>query len=141
MTVIEKAWRRPNSRHAGWWTFPSFEAFEAGTLKAELCNEKVRDLHARLDELAAEKRDFEARRERLELPSLDREMLSKLVDEFEETMENGTNQKKKHLLHQLVKKVLIHDRRTIEVWYCLPNKTSVRRADYLAPWAGLEPAT
>ncbi len=29
--------------------------------------------------------------------------------------------KKKHLLHQLVKKVLIHSRDTREVWYCLPN--------------------
>jgi len=33
----------------------------------------------------------------------------------------------------VVKKVLIHDRRTIEVWYCLPKKASVRTADYLAP--------
>lgn len=52
-----------------------FEAFEAGTLQAELCNEKVRDLRARLEELEAEKRDLEARRERLELPAVDREML------------------------------------------------------------------
>ncbi len=118
-----------------------FEAFEAGTLKAELCNEKVRDLHARLDELAAEKRDIEARRERLDLPPLDRGMLSRLADEFEETMETGTNQKKKHLLHRLVKKVLIHDRRTVEIWYGLPNRASVSTPEHLAPWAGLEPAT
>jgi len=70
-----------------------FEAFEAGTLKAELCNEKV--------------------------------------------MAEGPNPKKKHLLHQLVKKVRIHDRRTIEVWYCLPKRASVRTADYLAPHVGL----
>jgi hypothetical protein len=30
-------------------------------------------------------------------------------------------QKKKHLLHQLVKKVLIHSRQTIEIWYLLPS--------------------
>ncbi|HWP37352.1 MAG TPA: zinc ribbon domain-containing protein, partial [Gemmatimonadales bacterium] len=42
-----------------------FEAFEAGTLQAELCNEKVRDLRTRVEELEAEKRELEARRERL----------------------------------------------------------------------------
>jgi len=41
--------------------------------------------------------------------------------------------KKKHLLRQLVKKVLIHDRRTIELWYGLPNPSSVRTPGYLAP--------
>jgi hypothetical protein len=49
--------------------------------------------------------------------------------------------KKKHLLHRLVKKVLIHDRRTIEIWYGLPNQASVRTPAHLAPRAGLEPAT
>jgi hypothetical protein len=29
--------------------------------------------------------------------------------------------KKKHLLHRLMKKVLIHSRQTIEIWYMLPN--------------------
>ncbi len=28
---------------------------------------------------------------------------------------------KRHLLRQLVKKVLVHDRRTVEVWYGPPN--------------------
>jgi hypothetical protein len=41
--------------------------------------------------------------------------------------------KKKHLLRRMVKKVLNHDRRKIEVWYCLPNQASVRTADYLVP--------
>ena len=36
-------------------------------------------------------------------------------------MAEGPNPKKKHLLHRLVKKVLIHSRQTIEVWYGLPN--------------------
>ena len=98
-----------------------FEAFEAGTMRPELCNEKVQDLNARLVELEAEKRDLEARRDRLELPPLDREMLLELVDNFEKVMAEGTNPQKKHLLHQLVEKVLVHDRRTIEVWYGLPN--------------------
>lgn len=98
-----------------------FEAFEAGTLKAELCNEKVRDLRARMEELEAEKHDLEARRERLELPTLDRGMLAAIVENFERVMAEGPNPLKKHLLRRLVKKVLVHDRRTVEVWYGLPN--------------------
>ena len=98
-----------------------FEAFEAGTLTPELCNEKVRDLRARLEELEGEKRDLEARRERLELPAVDREMLGGLVENFERVMAEGPAPQKKHLLHRLVKKVLVHDRRTVEIWYGLPN--------------------
>jgi hypothetical protein len=60
-------------------------------------------------------------------------MPSRLLADFEETMEKGTNQKKKHLLRQLVKKVLIHDRRTVEVWYGLPNRASVSTPGHLAP--------
>ena len=98
-----------------------FEAFEAGTLKAELCNEKVRYLRTRMEELEGEKRRLEARRERLELPAIDREMLASIVDNFEKVMAEGPNPKKKHLLHLLVKKVLIHSRKTVEIWYVLPN--------------------
>ncbi|MBE0558258.1 MAG: hypothetical protein IH628_13585 [Proteobacteria bacterium] len=98
-----------------------FEAFEAGTLKAELCNEKVRNLRTRMEELEGEKRGLEARRERLKLPAIDREMLASIMDNFEKVMAEGPNPKNKHLLHQLVKKVLIHSRETVEIWYALPN--------------------
>ena len=118
-----------------------FEAFENGMMKPDICTQKVKDLNATLEALAAEKRELEARRERLELPAIEREMLSRLVDKFEEVLAEGTNPQKKHLLRHMVKKVLIHDRRTIEVWYGLPNQASVRTAGHLAPWAGLEPAT
>ena len=118
-----------------------FEAFEAGTLKPELCNEKIQDLNARLEELDAEQRELEGRRKRLALPAIDQEMLSGLVANFEDVMAAGTNPQKKHLFRRLVKKVLVHDRRTVEVWYGLPNPASVRRPGNLAPQAGLEPAT
>jgi site-specific DNA recombinase len=98
-----------------------FEAFEAGTLQAGLCNEKVRNLRARMEELEGERKGLEARRERLELSAIDREMLTSIMDNFEQVMAEGPNPKKKHLLHQLVKKVLIQSRQTIEVWYMLPN--------------------
>lgn len=55
------------------------------------------------------------RRLRAEKPSVDREMLSGLLDDFEGVMAAGTNSQKEDLLHRLVKKVLLHDRRTIEI--------------------------
>ena len=109
-----------------------FEAFEAGTLTPELCNEKVRDKGARLKALEAEKRNLEARREKLELPEVDREMLKTLVQNFERVMAEGPNPQTKHLLHRLVKQVRVHDRRTVEVWYGLPTPPAVRRLEQMA---------
>lgn len=118
-----------------------FKAFESGAMKPELCSEKIEDLNMRLAELEAEKADLEERRKRMDLPELDREMLANMVDEFETLMAAGTNPQKKHLLQRVVKKVLVHDRRTVEVWYGLPNTTSVRTPGQLAPRRGFEPRT
>lgn len=68
-------------------------------------------------------------------------MISSLVDGFEKVMAEGTNPQKKDFLRRLVKKVLDHDRRTVEVWYGLPNPPSVRTLSNLAPRGGLEPPT
>ena len=102
-----------------------FKAFEAGKLSPDICNEKVQDLRARLEELTVQREDLEARRARLELPAIDRQMLSSLVDEFEKVMAAGTNAQRKDLLHRVVKKVLIRDRHTVEVWYALPNRGAI----------------
>ena len=110
-----------------------FQAFEAGKLEPELCNEKVRELRARLEELEGQRVDLEARRERLELPAIDREMLSALVDQFEKVMAAGTNGQKKDLLHRVVKKVLIKDRHTVEVWYALPNRGAIESCNIWLP--------
>ncbi len=109
-----------------------FEAFEAQTMKPEVCTQKVDDLNGRIEQLEDEKRDLEERRKRLEIPAIDREMLSDLLDNFEEVMAEGTNPQKKDLLRRLVKKVLVHDKRTIEIWYALPNQASVRTPGHLA---------
>ena len=52
-------------------------------------------------------------------------MLASLVDEFEKVMAAGTSAQKKDLLHRVVKKVLIKDRHTVEVWYALPNRGAI----------------
>lgn len=101
-----------------------FKAFEAGKLSPDICNEKVQDLRTRLEELEAQRQELEARRERLELPAIDRQMLSSLVNEFEKVMAAGTSAQRKDLLHRVVKKVLIRDRHTVEVWYALPNRAA-----------------
>ena len=108
-------------------------AFETGKLEPDICNEKVGELKARLAELEAERTDLEERRERLSLPEMDRQFLEKILGEFEEVMASAQNAKKKHLLRQLVKKVLVHDRHTVEVWYGLPQPDPVRIAGSLAP--------
>jgi hypothetical protein len=69
----------------------------------------------RLEELEGEKPDLEARRERLELPAIDREMLSGGLDDLGKVIAEGTNPQKKDLLRRMVKKVLVHDRRTFEI--------------------------
>ncbi len=118
-----------------------FEAFEAGTMKPDFCTQRVQDLKSRVTELETEKRELEGRRKRLALPAIGKKMLSGLLANFEQVMAKGTNPQKKDLLRRLVKKVLVHDRRTIEVWYGLPNLTSVSTPGYLAPRVGLEPTT
>ena len=50
--------------------------------------------------------------------------------------------KKKHLLHRLVKKVLIQSRQTIEIWYALPNSQRFANCNFWLPkCAGLLTAT
>ncbi len=72
-------------------------------------------------------------RKRLEIPAIDREMLSDLLDNFDEVMAEGTNPQNKGRLRQLVKKVSLHDKRTIEIWYALLNQAAVRTPGHPAP--------
>jgi len=92
-------------------------------------------------ELGTQRQDLEARRERPELPAIDREMLSSLVDQFEKVMAAGTNRQKKDLLHRVVKKVLIKDRHTVEVWYALPNRGAIESCNNWLPEQDSNPDT
>jgi len=78
---------------------------------------------------------------RTERSAIDKERLSGPVDDFEGLMAEGTNPRKRHLLRCLVKKVLVHDRLTVEVWYGLLNSSQVSRLQNLAPQGGLESPT
>ncbi len=69
-----------------------FKAFEAGKLEARhLQREGPGPARAARRSWRPQRQDLEARRERLELPAIDREMLASLVDEFEKVMAAGTN--------------------------------------------------
>ena len=115
-----------------------FEAFESGAMSPDLCGQNVESLKTRLEELEAENRRLEARRKGIEVPTLGRAALPAMVDNFEEVMASGTNPQKKHLLHRMVKKVLVHDRRTIEIWYGLPGPNSIEHwENWLPQCAGL----
>ncbi len=89
----------------------------------------------RMDRLARERTELESRRERLSLPAMDREFLRRTLDDFEAVMASEENAKKKHLLRQLVKKVLVHNRDTVEVWYGLPGPDLARIEGRMAPSA------
>ena len=41
------------------------------------------------------------------------EVLASLMDNFDKVFASGSNPQEKHLLHRLVKKVLVHDRQTV----------------------------
>ena len=98
-----------------------FEAFETGRLKPESLQAKVDDIDAQLEQLAARRVDLEAQRERLTIVPLSREMVAALLADFNQALAKGTNAEKKQLLQLTVKKVLVHDRESIEIWYAVPN--------------------
>jgi len=68
----------------------------------------------------------------VELPAIDQDMLAALVENFERVLAEGPNPQEKDLLRRMVKKVLVHDRRTIEVWYGSPNRRGFGRVQVTA---------
>jgi len=65
---------------------------------------------------------IETRQADLKLACQLREILSVFLDNVEDVSAEGASPQKKDLLPRLVKKVLVHDKRTIEIWYALPNQ-------------------
>jgi hypothetical protein len=78
-------------------------------------------IDAQLEQLTAERVQLEAKRERLAIVPLSREMAAVLLSDFDHVLAKGTNAEKKQLLHMVVKKVLVHSRESLEIWYAVPN--------------------
>ena len=75
----------------------------------------------------------------LDLPALKTDFLQEILSNLKGVVEAVPAPQKKHLLHLLVKKVLIKDQRTFEVWYRLPQFPGVRILGHLVAPRGLEP--
>ncbi len=121
------------------------EAFEVGSLDANAFGANVQALRVQLGQLEAHRADLEAQAANLRLPPLDRAHILSLLDNFDSVFESGTNPQRKHLLHQLVKEVRVHGRRSVEVTYFVPQpdpgESPVRTQPHMAPEVGLEPTT
>ncbi len=115
-----------------------FDAFEQGKLKPELCSDKVEALTAQLEGLHDQKRELDEKMKQLELPMIDRKMLCGLIDNFEQVLAGGTNPQRKHLIQQLVKKVRVHNKNKVEIWYGVPGGPPVSTPGGMAPQTGLE---
>ena len=75
----------------------------------------------------------------LDLPALKMGFLEEILTNLKGVVDAVPIPQKKHLLHLLVKKVLICDRRTFEVWYRLPQFPGVRTLGSMVAPRGLEP--
>jgi len=67
----------------------------------------------------------------LDLPALKTDFLQEILSNLKGVVEAVPNAQKKHLLHLLVKKVLIKDQHTFEAWYRLPHFHGVRILGHL----------
>ena len=116
-----------------------FAAFETGSMDPADCSERVQDLRTRLQQLDDAQEALQAQRRSLDLPALKTDFLEQILTNLAGLVAAVPGPQKKHLLHLLVKKVLIRDRRTAEVRYRLPDESAVRIQSDLVPPTGLEP--
>jgi len=78
------------------------------------------------NKLENERDALKAKRHNLDLPALKHDFLDQILNNLEKVVGAVPPGQKKHLLHLLVKKVLVRDRRTAEIWYRLPQESPVR---------------
>ncbi len=116
-----------------------FLAFETGTMEPSVCNARVQELRTQLKQLEAQQEALEARREALDIPAIKQDFIDQILTNLQGVVDAVPGAQKKHLLRLLVKKVLIQDRRTAEIWYRLPQESPVRILSGLVPRTGLEP--
>ncbi len=105
-----------------------FAAFEAGTLKPEVLNDKIEEFSLRLQQLEEEKSTLEGDIEGMSLSEIDQEGIKVYVDALEAVLENGGNEQKKHLLRTLLEKVLVHDKDRYEFTFRLPDGSTLQHA-------------
>lgn len=113
-----------------------FVAFETGAMEPSVCNDRVQELRTQLEQLEAQQGALEARREALDIPAIQHDQI---LTNLRGIVDAVPGAQKKHLLHLLVKKVLIIDSQTAETWYRLPQESPVRTLSTMVPRTGVEP--
>ena len=103
-----------------------YSSFEAGTMAPAVCNTRVEEISHQITQLDEQRLALQDRRSALDLPTLKMDFLQEILTNLQGVVEAVPAPQKKHLLHLLVKKVLIKDQRTSEVWYRLPQFPGVR---------------
>ncbi len=89
-------------------------------------NQRVEELTSQIKQLEDQQQTLGEQRTALDLPELKMGFLEEILSNLKGVVHAVPIPQKKHLLHLLVKKVLICDRRTFEVWYRLPQFPGVR---------------
>jgi len=85
------------------------------------CNQRVEELSTQIKQLDEEREVLREKRQSLDLPAIKNDFLQEILVNLKGVVDAVPTPQKKHLLHLLVKKVLVCDRRTFEVWYRLPQ--------------------
>jgi hypothetical protein len=100
------------------------------------CNQRIQDLQTQLDQLKDEHAAKSDSRQALDLPAIKQDFINQILTNLKAIVGAVPPSQKKHLLHLLVKKVLIIDSQTAETWYCLPQESPVRTLSYMVPLMG-----
>jgi len=95
-------------------------------MDAATCNQRVEELTTQARQLENERDALKAKRHNLDLPALKHDFLDQILNNLMAVVDAVPPGQTKHLLHLLVKKVLIPDSRTAGIWYRLPQESPVR---------------
>jgi len=116
-----------------------FQAFETGSMTPATCNQRIEELSTQIKQLDEEREILREKRLSLDLPAIKNDFLQEILVNLKGIVDAVPTPQKKHLLHLLVKKALVCDRRTFEVWYRLPQFPGFRTLGSMVAPKGLEP--
>ena len=105
----------------------------------DVCNKRVEEISNQITQMDEQHQALKERRSALDLPALKTDFLKEILTNLQGVVDSVPAPQKKHLLHLLVKKVLIKDQHTFEAWYRLPQFPGVRILGQLVAPRGLEP--
>ena len=117
-----------------------FEAFEAGKLSPERCEERIGKLQARLSELRAREAELDVDDSERREQGPTGEALAAVADHLERVIAEGEPQKAKALLRLLIAELRVNGRSEVLPTYRVLTDTVCAMSDQVEP-TGLEPVT